>query len=117
MNPPLRVHMRIPSVTSLMRNWKGITGRCAKRGASPEGRAVVILRWEEQDELLQRIREYHRPADESGSAKKAEPAGCGPMASGRRSSPIWGAEDARLSAQDRARYRRFGQVVEYAPCE
>jgi len=40
-----------------------------------EGRGVVvILRWEQRDELLQQIREYHMPEERSAPSRKGEPA-------------------------------------------
>jgi 3,4-dihydroxy 2-butanone 4-phosphate synthase/GTP cyclohydrolase II len=49
--------------------------RQALRRIAQEGRGVVvILRWEQQDELLQQIREYHMPQERAAAPRGREPA-------------------------------------------
>jgi 3,4-dihydroxy 2-butanone 4-phosphate synthase/GTP cyclohydrolase II len=95
--------------------------RQALRRIAREGRGVVvILRWEEQDELLQRIREYHRPADESGSAKKAEPAELRTYGVGAQIIADLGVRKMRVLSAPKIVHGIAGfglEVVEYVPCE
>jgi 3,4-dihydroxy 2-butanone 4-phosphate synthase/GTP cyclohydrolase II len=72
----VRVHMQnsLSDLADAQLEGQHWSLRQALRRIAREGRGVlVILRWEAKDELLQQIREYHRPEARSGFPKKGEP--------------------------------------------
>jgi 3,4-dihydroxy 2-butanone 4-phosphate synthase/GTP cyclohydrolase II len=119
----VRVHMQntLSDLADAQLEGRHWSLRQALRRIAREGRGVVvILRWEEQDELLQRIREYHRPADESGSAKKAEPAELRTYGVGAQIIADLGVRKMRVLSAPKIVHGIAGfglEVVEYVPCE
>jgi 3,4-dihydroxy 2-butanone 4-phosphate synthase/GTP cyclohydrolase II len=81
---------------------------------------VVILRWEQQDELLQQIREYHMPEDETESARKGEPAELRTYGVGAQIIADLGVRRMRVLSAPKIVHGIAGfglEVVEYVPCE
>jgi 3,4-dihydroxy 2-butanone 4-phosphate synthase/GTP cyclohydrolase II len=95
--------------------------RQALRCIAQEGRGVaVILRWEQQDELLQQIREYHMPQERLASPGKGEPAELRTYGVGAQIIADLGVRRMRVLSAPKIVHGIAGfglEVVDYVPCE
>jgi 3,4-dihydroxy 2-butanone 4-phosphate synthase/GTP cyclohydrolase II len=119
----VRVHMQntLGDLVEAQLEGRHWSLREALRRIAREGRGVVvILRWEQQDELLQQIREYHRPEDRSVSPRKGEPAELRTYGVGAQIIADLGVHRMRVLSAPKIVHGIAGfglEVVEYVPCE
>ena len=119
----VRVHMQntLSDLVEARREGRHWSLRQALQCIAREGRGVVvILRWEQQDELLQQIREYHMPEDRSGSPRKVEPAELRTYGVGAQIIADLGVRRMRVLSAPKIVHGIAGfglEVVEYVPCE
>jgi 3,4-dihydroxy 2-butanone 4-phosphate synthase / GTP cyclohydrolase II len=119
----VRVHMQntLSDLVEAQREGRHWSLRQALKCIAREGRGVVvILRWEQQDELLQQIREYHMPEDKTESPKKGEPAELRTYGVGAQIIADLGVRRMRVLSAPKIVHGIAGfglEVVEYVPCE
>jgi len=119
----VRVHMQntLGDLTDALLQGQHWSLRQALRRVAREGRGVVvILRWEEQDEMLQQIREYHRPEVCPGTQKNGEPTELRTYGIGAQIIADLGVRKMRVLSAPRIVHGIAGfglEVVEYVPGE
>jgi 3,4-dihydroxy 2-butanone 4-phosphate synthase/GTP cyclohydrolase II len=119
----VRVHMQntLSDLADAKVAGKHWSLRQALQRIAREGRGVVvILRWEGQDELLQQIRQYHKPELQSDAPTRAEPAELRTYGVGAQIIADLGVRRMRVLSTPKIVHGIAGfglEVVEYLPCE
>jgi 3,4-dihydroxy 2-butanone 4-phosphate synthase/GTP cyclohydrolase II len=119
----VRVHMQntLSDLVEAQLEGRHWSLRQALQRIAREGRGVVvILRWEQQDELLQQIREYHMPENQADSPRKGEPAELRTYGVGAQIIADLGVRRMRVLSAPKIVHGIAGfglEVVEYIPNE
>jgi 3,4-dihydroxy 2-butanone 4-phosphate synthase/GTP cyclohydrolase II len=119
----VRVHMQntLSDLVEAQLEGRHWSLRQALQRIAREGRGVVvILRWEQQDELLQQIREYHMPENQEDSPRKGEPAELRTYGVGAQIIADLGVRRMRVLSAPKIVHGIAGfglEVVEYIPNE